>query len=207
MAYAAVETNVLTSPEGRRLSASAKLLWLAGRLHCAEYETDGLIEASALPLLVYASGAEEPVEDLIAELVQVGWWQHDQLGVRDVHFLKSNAAHEVRERRRAADAEKKRRLRVRGVPEGQPRGTSPRAVPLGRPPDKRRGEESTAEHVSGDKARTRVFLGTSGDMSNGSGPDLSEADDLGPTGEELEHPDGLSLAQLHQLHGYVEVDR
>ena len=172
MAWAAVETNVLTSPAGRRLSASARLMWLAGRLHCAEFETDGVIEASALPLLLYASAATEPVDDLAAELVKVGWWAREDFGWVDVNFLKSNRAREVRERRRAADAAKKQRQR-----QGQrPRGTSLRAVPLGHPEGlsarqerERRGENNTGELLSGDTARSPHPVGSPLDSENSSG--------------------------------------
>ncbi len=170
MPWAAVETNVLTSPEGRRLSASAKLLWLAGRLHCGEFETNGLIERSAIPLLMYASGATDAAEDLVAELVKVEWWHDTEGGWEDVGFLRSNPSHESRERRREVDAAKKQRQRTRPVPPGRPLVLSPGAVPPGRPGGKTEtGQNNTGELLSGGTARSLQPAGSHQASENGLG--------------------------------------
>src|SRR5579859_8081622 len=113
MSWAAVNTKTLTTPALRQLpSAAHKVLWLAGRLHCAEFETDGLIETAALPLLAFETGVDDDqARQIVSALLEVGLWTSNPRGWVDATFLDDNSSHEVRERARERDRDKKRRRR------------------------------------------------------------------------------------------------
>jgi hypothetical protein len=144
MSWAAVNTKALTTPALRQLpSAAHKLLWLAGRLHCAEFLTNGLIETAALPLLAFEAGVDvDQARQFVRALLEVGLWTSDPRGWIDTTFLDDNSSREVRERALERDRDKKRKKRGSGVSPGdstggQHRGTapgdSPSDVPQGVP--------------------------------------------------------------------------
>jgi hypothetical protein len=148
MAWAAVNTKLLTMPGVRQLPTAAhKVLWLAGRLHCGEFETDGLIESAALPLLAFEAGVDvDQAQQLIRGLKETGLWTSHPKGWVDATFLDDNSSHEVRERARERDRGKKKRRRSSGLAPGdstggQHRGTSGGEAPGGVPKAQVQGEK------------------------------------------------------------------
>jgi hypothetical protein len=132
MSWAAVSTKILTSPGIRQLPTPAhKVLWLAGRLHCAEFETDGLIETTALPLLAYEAGVEvDQARQMVLGLQECGLWKPCSQGWLDVTFPNENPTHDARERGRARDRSKKQKRRAQPQAPGddlggQHQGTAP----------------------------------------------------------------------------------
>jgi hypothetical protein len=132
MSWAAINTRILTNPAIRQLpSPSHKLLWLSGRLHCAEFETDGLIETSALPLLAFTVGIDvDQARQMVLGLQECGLWKPCSQGWLDVTFSDENPTHEARERGRARDRSKKQKRRTQPIAPGDtlgghPGGTAP----------------------------------------------------------------------------------
>jgi len=136
MSWGAVSTKIFSEPVFRQLpTPTHKLLWLAGRLHCAEFETNGLIEIAALPLLAFEVGIEAAqAQQMALGLLECGLWARHPRGWHDATFLDQNPSHEVRERARERDRLKKRKRRSLGDgpggwPGGSPLGEGPGGVP------------------------------------------------------------------------------
>jgi hypothetical protein len=76
-----IDDQWLRHPKTQALSKDAKLLWVAGGLHCASHLTDGVILKTSLRLIA----AEADVRPTaVTELVKVGLW-HDLDECYEIH--------------------------------------------------------------------------------------------------------------------------
>lgn len=109
--WVALSCGLLRNRKLRRVSSSARLLYIAGLLHCGDELTDGEIELAALPALLLESGARRPT---VSELEDAGLWHELEGGGWEINgYLDWNLSRADWERNRAANARRQAAYRAR----------------------------------------------------------------------------------------------
>ncbi len=125
--WCAFEVALFRDPTFRRLSWQAKLLFFAGRAHCSENLTDGLVQAEDLALVAAEAGVGP---EHATELTRSGLWRRSDEGYHDERFGRTNPKAEVRVKAWKRDRDRKG---LSGeFPYGNPAGI-PAGIPAGNP--------------------------------------------------------------------------
>jgi hypothetical protein len=106
MPYLNLDDNFADHPKVDRLSDAAFRLHVAGMLYAAKHLTNGKIPADRPPRLV-----PKFKPTILAELFDAGLWRQNGVGYEIHDYLDWNKSREWWEKKRAADAERRRKWR------------------------------------------------------------------------------------------------
>lgn len=100
MSWVKIDDQLPGHPKFLEVGPTAGWLWLCGVTYCSRYNTDGFIQAAALPTLCPTLSPTLP--ELIESLLAAGLWEKVDGGYHVHDYLDYNpSATEVRERRAA----------------------------------------------------------------------------------------------------------
>lgn len=111
MPWAKLDDALFSNPKIIRAAPLARSLYVAGLCHCASGLTDGIIDRSAVPLLLAQTGAPRTA---VRSLLDVGLWidHGDTYEVKD--YLQYNPPRSRTEAEREAARKRKERQRAKG---------------------------------------------------------------------------------------------
>ena len=118
-----MDDSFFTHRKIRMVSPLAKLLDVAAFCFCAQSENDGLFHERDVNVIAALADVKTP-QKYVAELVEVGLWEHIGQGYAIHNFLEYNPSHEILEEKRRATKARVAKHRSKGNGVGNGGGNS-----------------------------------------------------------------------------------